>query len=249
MKTLRLIILLCLLAPTARAQSRAGGGSLRLTFRLGRVVLISGDILDGPIALQFGPDLLFLARPDGSVRTFVPVAIAACAVQQEITSGTHGSAAASDPNEVRLFRALPWYPDRNRRQPEFAFFEQLGGGPMLLLRRQRLGQRTVAYVPSPVMVGAGIFGVPVSGNGRGLPPPNPLRYLSLPELQEEFFLVRPSDDLAPLRPRLKDLLGAFPALAPQLQAYAQEHHLNAGSARELTELVSYANSLAAVAAP
>lgn len=245
MKNLLLLMLLCLVAAAGRAQSGAGNNPLRLTFRLGRVVLLSGDTLDGPVALQFGPDLLFLARPDGTIRTFAPVAIAACAVQQEMTMTTNGSAAAADPNLVRLFRALPWHPDRNQKQAEFAFFEQLGSGPVLLLRRQRLAQRTVAYVPVPATVGAGVFGVPVGGNSRGLPPPSPPRYLSLPELREEFYLIRAPDDLVPLRPGLKEVLGAFPALARQLQAYALAHRLSAGSARELAELVAYANSLAA----
>ena len=240
MKFLLLLTVSFLLAITGRAQSGAGG-PLRLTFRLGRVVLLSGDTLDGPVALQFGPDLLFLARPDGTVRTFAPATVAACAVQQEMTAAANGSVAA-DPNQIRLFRALLWHPGRNRMQPEVAFFEQLGGGPVLLLRRQRLAQRTVAYAPMPATVGAGVFGVPVGGSSRGLTPPSPLRYLSLPELREEFFLVRTAADLAPLRPGLKELLVAFPALASQLQAYAQAHHLNARSARELAELVSYANS-------
>lgn len=251
MKNLLLVLLLCLLATPGRAQSGAGGNPLRLTFRLGRLVLLSGDTLDGPVALQFGPDLLLLVRSDGTVRTFAPAAIAACAVQQEMTLTANGlPAAAADPTQVRLFRALPWYPDRNRRQPEIALFEQLGGGPCLLLRRQRLAQRTVAYTPVPVTVGAGIFGVPVGGNSRGLPPPSLPRYLSLPELRDEFFLARSADeDLAPLRPGLKDLLAAFPALAPQLRAYALAHRLSAGSARELAELVGCVNSLAAPAAP
>ena len=247
MKTLLLSLMCCLLATAGHAQSRGSGNPLRLKFRLGRVVLVAGDTLDGPVALQFGPDLLLLARPDGSVRTFVPAAVAACAVQQEMPGPANGPAA--DPNLVRLFRALPWYPDRNRRQPEYAFFEQLGGGPVLLLRRQRLAQRTVAYTSQPATVGAGVFGIPVGGNSRGLPPPSLPRYLSLPELRDDFFLMGASDDLAPLRAGLKDLLAAFPALAPQLQAYAQAHRLSAGSARELAELVSYANSLAATGAP
>ena len=245
MNILLLFAAFLLCAGAARAQAGTEGGSLRLTFRLGRLVLLSGDTLDGPVALQFGPDLLFLARSDGSVRTFVPAAVAACAVQQEMTAATSGAAAAADPNLVRLFLALPRPAGHQPKQPEFAFFEQLGSGPVLLLRRQRLAQRTVAYTPAPVMVGAGVFGVPAGGNSRGAPPPSPPRYVYLPELREEFFLVRSAADLTPLRPELKALLGAFPALAPQLQAYAQAHRLHASSARELTELVTYANSLVA----
>ncbi|GAA4042058.1 hypothetical protein GCM10022409_30090 [Hymenobacter glaciei] len=249
MKNLLLLSVFVLLATAALAQTRMGGSSLRLTFRLGRVVLISGDTLDGPVAVQFGPDLLFLARPDGSVRTLIPAAIAACAVQQEMATTSTGAIVATDPNQVRLFRGLPYYPDRNGKQPEMALFEQLGGGPVLLLRRPRLAQRTVAYVPLPLTVGSGLFSVPVGGNSRGLPPPSAPRYISLPELRDDFFLIRASDELAPLRPGLKELLLAFPALASQLRAYAQEHRLSAVSARELTELVGYANSLSAIGAP
>lgn len=249
MKNLLFLAVLCLLATTGWAQSGAGGNPFRLKFRLGRVVLMSGDTLDGPVALQFGPDLLFLAQPDGTIRTFAPVAVAACAVQQQMTTTANNAAAISDPNLVRLFRALPWHPDRNRNQPEYAFFEQLGGGPVLLLRRQRLAQRTVAYAPVPATVGAGMFGIPVGGNSRGLPPYTPPRYLSLAELHDDYYLARTDDDLVPLRAGLKDLLGAFPDLAPQLQTYAQAHHLTAGSARELAELVGYVNSLVVVAAP
>lgn len=247
MKSLLLISVFWQLATVGWAQLPAGSSPLWLAFRLGRVVLLSGDTLDGPVALQFGPDLLLLARPDGSVRTFVPAAIAACAVQQEITGP--GNSSAPDPSLVRLFRALPWYPGRNRKQPEFAFFEQLGSGPVLLLRRQRMAQRTIPYTPAPATVGAGMFGIPGGGNSRGLPPPSLPRYLSLPELRDDFFLIAAANDLAPLRPGLKELLGAFPALAPQLRAYAQAHRLSAGSARELAELVGYANSLFAPAAP
>lgn len=244
MKNLLLLTVFWLWAAPDWAQPRTEGNPFRLKFKLGRVVLMSGDTLDGPVALQFGPDLLLLAQTNGAVRTFAPEAIAACAVQQEITTSVNNAAMATDPNQVRLFRALPWHPDRNRKQPEFAFFEQLGPGPVLLLRRQRLAQRTVAYTPVPVTVGAGMFGIPLGNNSRGLPPPSPPRYLSLPELREDFFLLRAADDLVPLRPGLKELLGALPALAPQLRAYALAHRLSASSARELAELVAYANSLA-----
>ena len=248
MKTLLLMSLLWLLATPLPAQTGPGGTPLRLRFRLGRVVLVAGDTLDGPVALQFGPDLLFLAQPDGSVRTFTPTTVAACAVQQEITGPTVSSS-APDPTQVRLFRALPWYAGRYHERPEMAFFEQLGPGPALLLRRQHLAQRMVAYAPVPATVGAGMFGVPVGSNSRGLPPPSAPRYLSLPELREEFFLARPGTALLPLRDGLKELYEAFPLLMPQLQAYGQLHHLSRGNAHDLAELVGYANSLATASTP
>jgi len=38
-------------------------------------------------------------------------------------------------------------------------------------------------------------------------------------------------------------LAAFPGHADQLKEYAQAHHLGYSSARELSELVNYSNSL------
>ena len=240
-----LLLLLGGLCEKGLAQA-APAPALRLLFRLGRVVLTSGDTLDGPVALQFGPDMLLLGRPDGSVRTFAPASVAACAVQQPLGTAAAGR---SDPHEVRLFRSLAWTPDARQKRPEMALFEQLGGGPVLLLRRQYLAQRQVAYIPPPATVGVGVFGVPVGTNGRGLPPPSPPRYLSLTDLHDAFFLARSPDDLAPLPPALKEVLAAFPGQAPQLQAYARAHRLSLNTARDLADLVGYANSLAGIAAP
>ena len=242
-----LLLLVCGLSGPARAQPGAGATPLRLLFRLGRVVLVAGDTLDGPVALQFGPDLLYLAQPDGSVRTFAPATVAACAVQQEM--GAPSSPAGADPTQVRLFRSLAWSADPGRSRPEMAFFEQLGDGPVLLLRRQYLAQRLVAYAAPPAPVGPGGFRGPGGDSRRGLPPPTPPRYLSLTDLRDSFFLARAPGDLASLPPTLKEVLAAFPGQAPQLHAYAKAHRLALHAARDLADLVGYANSLAGRAAP
>ena len=246
MKSLLILFILLLLGSSVGAQPGSSAQPLRLKFRLGRVVLMSGDTLDGPVALQFGPDLLFLALADGSVRTFAPASVAACAVQQEIAP--RGSGDDLEPNQVRLFRALR-FASNPRDRSEVVFFEQLGTGPVLLLRRQYLEQRLQAFTLPAATVGNGMFGVPVGTNSRGVSPPPAIRYTTLPVMKETFYLANSAEELQPLGTGLKAMLAAFPEQAAQLEAYAHQHRLKMGSARDLAELVEFRNSLAPAASP
>lgn len=220
---------------------------LRLQFRYGRVVLATGDTLDGPVALQFGPDLLYLVQADGSVRTFAPAAVAACAVRGEMPGSAPnnpGERVPAELNPVRLFRTLDLVSGRNQPRPEPGFFEQLSAGPVLLVRRPRCQLRQVNMTVAPATVGAGMFGVPV-GNSRGLPPPAVPRYGTVTEVRDDFFLALPTGELRPLHKPKKDLLAVFSAESALVAAYMQAHRMGLGSVRELVDIVTYANSLPA----
>jgi len=236
---------LALLVPAAQAQP--GSGPLtRLEFRFGRVVLATGDTLDGSVALQFSPDLLYLAQADGTVRTLAPAAVAACAVQGPLARSGPVRYAGVDPAQVRLFRALAWPPARTNGRAEVFFFEQLSGGPVLLVRRPRLVQHAVVLPAAPPVTGSGVFGVP-AGAGRNAPPPQPA-YGTLGEVQDAYYLARAGGEIRPLRPNRKELLAAFPQQAGALNAYLEANRVTSGRPCELTEFVNYANSLAAAPA-
>ncbi|MDO7847765.1 hypothetical protein Q5H92_15460 [Hymenobacter sp. M29] len=229
-----------LAAGPAVAQFNKG---VHLQFQFSRVVLASGDTLAGPLAVQFSTDLLYLGQPDGSVRTFVPAAVAAFAVQGQAPLRVHSAKsgmATFDPTVVRLFRTLPWPSERPDRRAEPAFFEQLSEGPVLLLRRQSYVPRTVAF--------------PAEGSNRQFPVGSarqpahtPAAFRTLTELKDEFYLAWASGEIRPLHHGKKDLLAAFPAHSSQLQAYAKAHGLGYHSAAELHDLVSYVNTLAGAA--
>ncbi|WP_201987558.1 hypothetical protein [Hymenobacter rubidus] len=239
-------MLLC--TGVAQGQIRSG---VRLDFQFCRLVLVNGDTLSGPVAVCFGPDLLYMGQPDGSVRTFAPASVAAFAVQGEkiMTGPGRPHAVAVDPNLVRLFRTLTWPSEHpGEQRPEPAFFEQLSEGPVLLVRRQVLTTHLTAINPA----GSGR----PSGPSRGAAPAPgkqmqpgfaSVRYDNVVELKDEYFLAWATGELIPLRKPKKDLLTAFPQQAQQVQTYAKTQGIGYGSARELHELVSYANSLLVLA--
>lgn len=63
------------------------------------------------------------------------------------------------------------------------------------------------------------------------------------EIRSAYYLAWPTGEIWALHALKKDVLAAFPGHASQLKEYAQAHHLGYDSARELSELVNYANSL------
>lgn len=247
MKAVLLILLLG--GHLAKGQIQSG---LRLDFQFSRIVLSNGDTLAGPVAVHFGPDLLYLAQPDGAVRTFAPANVAAFAVQGEkvVTGqGRTRPAANADPTVVRLFRTLLWPSDHpGEQRPEPAFFEQLSEGPVLLVRRQLLASRLTAVNATAPSVPSGVSRGAAAVPGRPqLPGFTAVRYANITEMQDEYFLAWATGKMVPLHKPKKDLLLAFPGQAQQLQAYAKAQGLGYTSARELQALVSYANSLLALA--
>ncbi|WP_310396334.1 hypothetical protein [Hymenobacter sp.] len=252
MKAWVVVIALLLVDAPARAQANRGA---RLEFQFSRVVLTSGDTLAGPVAVNLAADLLYLAQPDGTVRTLAPAAVAAFAVQGErpypALANTR-NARLPDPREIRLFLTLPW--SRKRGRPEPVFFEQLSGtGPVVLLRRQHVVSRTVTLEGTGgpgTVTGVNFPGAAgTSGGGRGgrnpaPPAAAPTRYGTLIEMRDTYYLAFAQGGIQLLSAPKKDVFAAFPEYALKLQGYALEHQLDCNNARELADLVSYANSLA-----
>jgi hypothetical protein len=212
------------------------------------VVLASGDTLTGPVALHFASDLFYLAQPDGTVRTFAPTAVAACAVQGELQISGLGLL-ATDLTEVRLFRVLIGQPTHPDQRPEKLFFEQLSAnGAVLLVRRQCLVPHLLAALGPAGMSGGPLGpGAPggfntgnSGGGGRGAALQSAVvpRYTTVLELRDMLYLAWLNGELRPLRNLCKDVLAAFPGQVRQLQEYAQTHHLAYATARELCELVN-----------
>ncbi|TGE24560.1 hypothetical protein E5K00_04930 [Hymenobacter aquaticus] len=215
------------------------------------VLLTSGDTLQGPLLLHRNEDVILLTMPDNTVNTFSAVAVQSFAVkgQQDDRRNYYDDFFDSrsgyyygnpyynmpprprrerrDTSLVRVFRTFRWNHDNDYsdfKSP--AFFEQLSGGPNLLLRRESLIERPVYNNP--------MYG----GYGYGMP-----RTMYYNEIRDAFYLGLPSGNVLSLRNPKKDLLAAFRQHAKQIEQYAKDNRLTFTEARDLAFIVNYANSL------
>ncbi|PJJ60218.1 hypothetical protein [Hymenobacter chitinivorans] len=259
MKTLRYSLGIVLVAvglslgatTPAAAQQRA---NFTQEFGGSTVLLTTGDTLRGPLALHRNEDVIRLTMPDNTVNTLSAVAVQSFAVKgqqadrrnyyddfYDARSGYYyGSPYYNmpprprrervDTSLVRVFRTYRWNHDNDYsdfKSP--AFFEQLSGGPNILLRREALVERAVNNGPMYGGYGYNPYGVPRTSYYR--------------EIKDAFYLGLPSGNVLPLRNPKKDLLAAFRQQAKQIEQYAKDNKLDFSDPRELAFIVNYANSL------
>lgn len=245
-----------LLVASLRLHAQASKG-VRMDFRFSSVVLATDDTLAGSVALRLSPDVLYLRRPDGTLLAFEPAAVKAFAVQSQVLlSGLGASKSAYNPDStvIRLFRSLALPTLHPDQRPALQFFEQLGSGPVLLLRRPYLMRQAVAI--AAITPTAGTTERFMAGQNMSRAPSQPLdrlrgRFVETSEIREAFFLAWPNGDVRALLHIRKDLLAAFPAQAPEIKAFVRHKRITlaAASAAELSELVRLANSLSSTKMP
>ena len=252
-----MMLLLGLLPLATRAQRGTGQGFTQ-QFEQASVLLSTGDTISGPVALHRGEEVLTMRLPDNTVRTLPAVSVQSFAVRGEQYDRSRERFYYDDFNTMRqgyysgnpYFNAVP--PPRRRERPDTnltrvfrtyrwnrdndysdfrapAFFEQLSGGPVILLRREGLVERPITY------------NSPAGGYGYGGLPGRPVGYYT--DVKDNFYLGLPNGDVVPLRNPKKDLPGYFRAHARQLEQYAKANKLSFTEPRELAYLVNYANSL------
>lgn len=222
-------------------------------FGWGEVTLNSGEILPGPVMLHWAEDLLILSQSGQQVLPVTEISHFRVRQQHPEDSfdrkkyfdfgpmrrgyypGRAGFATAPSkpyrlsempPTASRVFHTCYWSQtstDQNFRA--LGFFEQLSAGPVMLLRRQALELRTVTFG-----VAGGYSSYQMIEKKNGL-------YLSLPD-GSLVFLEKP-----------QDFYDRFPAVIPQIQAFARQYNLGFAKPHELAYLVNYANSLAAPTQP
>ncbi|TGE20006.1 hypothetical protein [Hymenobacter elongatus] len=263
MKTLRFSFAACLLALAVGLGGSAVATAQRLSltqqFAGSTVLLTSGDTLQGPLALHRTEDVILITLPDNTVSTLSAVAVQSFAVKGQKDDRRNGyddfydsrsgyyygnpyySAPPRERRErvdtslVRVFRTFRWNHDNDYsdfKSP--GFFEQLSGGPNILLRRESLVQRTASYNDPLYRGGYGGYGNPYGG---------PRQMGSYNEIKDVFYLGMPSGNVLPLRNPKKDLLAIYRQQAKQIEQYAKGNKLSFTDARELAFIVNYANSL------
>ncbi|MBT2558387.1 hypothetical protein J7E24_11375 [Hymenobacter sp. ISL-91] len=258
MRNLFHLLLVALALPLGAQAQRGGGQGFTQQFNQGSVLLSSGDTLNGPLALHRGEETLTMTLADNTVRTLPAVNVQSFAVRGEqydqsrerlyyddfyaMRQGYYSGRPAfgatppprrrerADTNLLRVFRVYRW--NRNNDYSDFkapGFFEQLSGGPVILLRREGLVER-------PITAGS-----PYGYGGYSGMPGRTLGYYT--EVKDNFFLGLPDGTVLPLRTPKKDLPSYFRTHARQLAQYAKTNNLNYTDARDLAYLVNYANSL------
>ncbi|MDU0370265.1 hypothetical protein ACFPAF_07680 [Hymenobacter endophyticus] len=251
--------LLLLLLPLATRAQRGGEGFTQ-QFNRATVLLSTGDTLVGPIMLHRAEETLTMNLADNTVRTLPAVSVQSFAVQGErydrsrerfyyddfyamrqgyysgnplYTMPAPRRRERPDTTLVRVFRVYRW--NRNNDYSDFrapGFFEQLSGGPVILLRRERLVQRPISAGASPYGYGYGYGG---AGRTVGF----------YTDVQDSFFLGLPTGTVLALRSPKKDVLAYFQGHSRRIEQYAKDNKLNYTDARELAYIVNYANSLPA----
>ncbi|RSK24083.1 hypothetical protein [Hymenobacter metallilatus] len=260
MKQLPGYLLLLLLPLVVRAQR--GGEGFTQQFNRATVLLSTGDTLVGPVVLHRTEETLTMSLSDNTVRTLPAVSVQSFAVQGErydqsrerfyyddfyamrqgyyygnplYTMPVPRRRERPDTALVRVFRVYRWNRDNDYsdfRAP--GFFEQLSGGPVILLRREGLVQRPVTAA-GPYGYGYGYGPGGLAGRTMG--------YYT--DVKDSFFLGLPTGSVLSLRNPKKDLLAYFRTASRQIEQYAKDNKLSYTDARELAYLVNYANSLGA----
>ncbi|KAA9332169.1 hypothetical protein F0P96_11830 [Hymenobacter busanensis] len=224
------------------AAGAQGTSSRAQLFRVGVVVLNSGDTLRGPVQLFLDRDALAVTMPDSTVRTVSAVAVQTFAVRSPILPrsayyalsrmGNDRARRLRGPQRYRQFLVYRWNHDRptsNFTSP--AFFERLNGGPVLLLRRRYLVERTSSRTLDN-------YTTPANR------PTRPMQVLTTyTDVSDRYYLATPAGAIVALRRPKRDLLAYFPAQAQQLEAFASQHKLSFDTEEGLARLVDFANLL------
>lgn len=260
MKSLRsalggvLLVPALLLIAHGATHAQANGTGFVQNFAGGTVLLASGDTIEGPITFHRSEDVILVTMPDQTVSTLAAVAVQSFAVKGEQGNNLrqydnfytarqgyyHGNPGYNRPagrrvldaGQVRIFRVYRW--NRGNDYSDFrspAFFEQISGGPNVLLRRETLIQRPMNYA-SPYGYGMGAYGMGM---------PRTIGYYT--DVKDAFYLGLPDGNVLSLRNPKKDLLNAFRQQSKLIDKYAKENQLDYTKAQDLAYIINYANSL------
>ncbi|SIR10857.1 hypothetical protein [Pontibacter lucknowensis] len=200
------------------AQMREGFDTERWLY--GKVVLTSGDSLQGAVIYHPAKDVVQIASEDGTINS-----LSAVNVSHFMISGVYDG-------KPQIFRSLPW--NRGSFQSDFrvpVFFEQINQGELMLMKRyvgvtaakgeQHQQQATASlqthYFPHFATAGD--------------------------ELQEILYVMLPDGEIVQLRKHKKDLLKLCGTQAGKVKQYVKANKLDYNNSKDLLSIVDYYNSL------
>lgn len=192
--------------------------SLKGPFTTAAVVLTTGKILAGTLHLYYDADVIFVRSVTDSTYRLSAQQVRAFAVKEAPIQRRGDTYVALK----RVFLTLPTSNKVPATKEAWRFYEQLSLGPVQLLRRENLMNYKISEYHD---------GTRTDRAHRATS-----RFVSV------FYLYPVRGGVVELR-KPKDVLKHFPQHAQQLRTYARQNGLQYANARELSLLVTYANTL------
>ncbi|MDQ3290843.1 MAG: hypothetical protein M3Q05_06075 [Bacteroidota bacterium] len=185
----------------------------------GRVVLTSGDTLNGPLTYHRTEDIVRVTLKDGSIQAFAPVNVASFTV--------------SDGRFSQTFKPYMW--NRGNDYSDYkapAFFEQLNEGKYSLVKRETIVRRNMNTGPM------------YAGYGRYYDPYGYRNYSrTVEQVQDLFYLHTPDNNIIALRRPKRDLEDIFGKKNKEMKAFISANKLDYDNARDLVLIVSHFNQI------
>ncbi|MDO6390256.1 hypothetical protein Q4E40_08975 [Pontibacter sp. BT731] len=198
------------------AQAQAGFDTEHWLY--GKVVLVSGDSLQGAVIYHPAQDVVQIASEDGVINSF-----SAVNVSHFMISGVYNG-------KPQVFRSLPW--NRGGLESDFrvpVFFEQINQGELVLMKRYVGVTATKAdqkYATASLQTS---YFPHFATEGD--------------ELQEILYMLLPDGEIVQLRKPKKDLLRLCGVHTGKVKQYAKSNKLDYNSSKDLHSIVDYYNTL------
>ncbi len=210
-----LTVLLC---AQAEAWAQLGYSFENQSWLYGKVVLTTGDSLQGAMLYFPAQDVVQIASEDGAINSFTAVNV------------RHFSISGVYEGKPQLFKSLLWR--RDNQQGDFrvpVFFEQVCQGPIVLLKRYN-GVKTTKLTDETATTSL-------------IPQDYPHFATNGDELQEVYYILLAEDEIVQLRNRKRELQRLFGDKSGQMRQYVRANKLDFNNSKDLLTIVNHYNSL------
>jgi hypothetical protein len=209
------VVLLC---TQTQVWAQPGHSFENQSWLYGKVVLASGDSLQGAVIYYPAQDVVQIASEDGAINSFSAVNVHSFSI-----SGVYEG-------KPQLFRSLLWR--RDNQQGDFrvpVFFEQVCQGPLVLLKRYN-GVKTAKLTDDTATI-------PL------IPQDFPHFATNGDELLEVYYVLLAEEEIVQLRNRKRELQRLFGDKSGHMRQYIRSNKLDFNSSKDLLTIINHYNSL------
>ncbi|TPE41074.1 hypothetical protein [Pontibacter mangrovi] len=187
----------------------------------GKVVLLSGDTIYGPLTFYRSQEVVSVLNKDGTKSSFSPVNVQYFVAREEPSGRPY------------TFRSLPWNMGRGYtsfKKP--TFFEELTQGPYGLMMRESYMQKDASgNEPLFVQNSTSLSEYYIPGS----------EWANL--IKPLYYVLLPNGEVATLRNVRKDLYRLFGDKARQVKKFVRERNLSFEKPHQLMAIINYYNAL------